>query len=65
MVTKIKSNNSLTCNVEEYFGLSTDIKPIEGVLNASIFYEMDTMNVWLFDRQNQLWLLQKDAIKNF
>lgn len=39
----------------QYFGLSTDTKPVEGVGNASVFYEMDTKKMWLFDAENAVW----------
>ncbi len=42
----------------DMFGLSTDTKPVEGVTNASTFYEMDTMRIWLFDAENRVWLAQ-------
>ena len=42
----------------EYYGLSTDKKPVERVNNASIFYEMDTQKVWLFDAKNNVWIEQ-------
>lgn len=36
----------------EFRGLSTDTKPIERVGNGSIFIEMDTGKVYMFDEQN-------------
>ena len=42
----------------EYYGKSTDEKPIEGAQNADIFYEMDTQKVYLFDEEAQVWLEQ-------
>ena len=46
------------CRRAEYYGKSSDTKPVEGVKNADIFYEMDTGNVFLFDEQNKKWLQQ-------
>ena len=46
-----------TCRRAEYYGLSTDTKPLD-VNNASIFYEMDTKKIYLFDEQNGVWLEQ-------
>lgn len=43
----------------EFYGLSTDTKPTEGVRNADVFYEMDTMDVYLFDADSQTWLPQQ------
>ena len=37
----------------EFRGLSTDEKPIERVGNGSIFIEIDTGKVFIFDEQNK------------
>lgn len=37
----------------EYRGLSTDEKPIKYVGNGSVFFEMDTLKLYMFDFQNQ------------
>lgn len=67
MFTKIvKINGDDFCCVDgkktsrraEYYGLSTDTKPVDGVKNADIFYEMDTKKVFMFDEQNKTWLEQ-------
>lgn len=42
---------------EQYFGLSTDTKP-EEAQNASVFYEMNTQKVFMFDEQNKEWIEQ-------
>ena len=42
----------------EYYGLSTDTKPTTGVENASVFYEMDTQKVFMFDEDSASWLEQ-------
>ena len=42
----------------EYYGLSSDIKPTDGIQNADVFYEMDTGALWMFDEQNSVWLEQ-------
>lgn len=39
------------------YGLSTDTKPLD-VPNASVFYEMDTKAVFLFDAEGARWLEQ-------
>lgn len=47
------------CSPREYIGLSTDAKPVDGCIpNASIFYEMDTKKLFMFDAQNKKWLEQ-------
>lgn len=40
----------------EYRGLSTDRKPIEDVNNGSIFLEMDTEKLFMFDGENKKWI---------
>lgn len=45
--------------MNNYFGLSTDEKPEDQhVPNASLFYEMDTGNLYMFDRENTTWIKQ-------
>lgn len=47
----------------EFFGLSKDEKPvgkINGikVANGSVFIEMDTKKIYMFDEENQVWIEQ-------
>jgi hypothetical protein len=42
----------------EYNGLSTDTKPIEGVRNGSKFVEIDTGKVYMFDEEGKTWIEQ-------
>lgn len=46
------------CGEKHYnmFGLSTDVKPIEGITNASTFTEMDTNKSFWLDAENKAWL---------
>ena len=44
--------------ITEYDGLSTDTKPTEKVRNGSIFVEMDTATIYMFDEENGEWLEQ-------
>ena len=37
----------------EFRGLSTDEKPVEKVGNGSVFIEIDTGKVFIFDEQNK------------
>lgn len=41
-------------------GLVTDIKPIDGIVNGSIFKELDPTNkslkVYIFDGENKQWV---------
>lgn len=41
-----------------YEGLLADTKPTGKGLNGSIFYEMDTGNVYMYDEQNDTWRIQ-------
>ena len=40
----------------EYRGLSTDVKPLEEAGNGSIFIEIDTGKVYIFDEENLIWI---------
>lgn len=46
------------CKRGELYGKSTDTKPVNGVNNSDIFYEMDTKKVFLFDKDASVWLEQ-------
>ena len=39
----------------EYHGLSTDTKPINNVVNGSVFFEMDTSKAFMFDADSKTW----------
>lgn len=41
-----------------YEGLSIDTKPSGTGLNGSIFYEIDTGDVYIYDETNSLWRKQ-------
>lgn len=47
--------------VHEYTGLSGDTKPVDdeakkvSVPNGSTFLEMDTSDVYIYDKQNKTW----------
>ena len=46
------------CKVTTCYGKSADIKPVDGMLNADVFYEMDTKKTYLFDEETKTWLEQ-------
>lgn len=51
MITTSYSNNPY------FVGLSTDEKPTnEYILNGSLFLEMDTAKVFIFDKENMQWI---------
>lgn len=62
MITKNKKQFGLykapSENPKEYRGKSTDVKPIEGVPNGSVFWEFDKGNVYAFDAETSTWILQ-------
>ena len=43
--------------INTYYGLSTDTKPLD-CPNASIFYEMDTGDVYMFNAASSVWIKQ-------
>ncbi len=66
MVTLNNYGNNANRNDSLFWGLSTDTKPVDNfaesgsnastpIENGSIFIEMDTKNVFVYDRQNKLW----------
>ena len=55
MITVTNPNRTLTW---EIYGKSSDAKPTEDVPNASVFYEMDTKKIFMFDEDSKTWLEQ-------
>ena len=41
---------------DDYAGLSTDTKPTTGVANGSVFIEMDTSKVYMFNAASGEWV---------
>lgn len=57
MITKTTKTGFLDCvavELEELYGLSTDTKPT-AVPNGSVFLEMDTKAVFIFDAEGAKW----------
>jgi hypothetical protein len=50
--------NGLRAIHSEYYCLSTDPKPYDGVENADVLYEMDTKKAYLYDADNGIWIEQ-------
>lgn len=47
----------------EFFGLAKDEKPVGCVnnvkiTNGSVFVEMDTKKIYMYDEENQVWIEQ-------
>lgn len=51
---EIMISNALDYGVIEYRGLSTDNKPTNAK-NGSVFVEMDTGKIFIFDEENAQW----------
>ncbi len=59
MVTINKLGGQVNTKETEFRGKSTDTKPIDNSIpNGSIFYEMDTQNVYIYDNEAGEWILQ-------
>lgn len=39
----------------EAAGLSTDTKPGEGIITGSVFIELDTSTLYIYDEENSTW----------
>lgn len=48
--------NSFNGKTYEFRGLSTDTKPTEEATNGSIFFEMDTCKVFMFNGDSKTWV---------
>ena len=57
MITIKSENHVYGMTPSELYGLSSDKKPTN-VNNASVFYEMDTQKVFMFDETNKQWIEQ-------
>lgn len=67
MISKIATINGTKYLVREdfsresmfdFYGTSGDTKPTQDIENASVFYEMDTQKVFMFDADSNAWLEQ-------
>ena len=56
MVTMNKVGSGAGRNIYELYGLSSDEKPTTDIGNGSLFLEMDTACVFIFDAENKVWL---------
>lgn len=61
MISIIESGNIIDTNLNPIgsavvaAGLSTDSKPTDGIANGSMFVEMDTGKIYLFDADGETW----------
>lgn len=63
MISFVKRGDAYNVQIMEIYGLSTDEKPMYdesgmAVPNASIFYEIDKGQVYMFSSQTKTWILQ-------
>ena len=42
----------------DFYGKSTDNKPVYNIRNGDIFYEFDTQKVYMFDEETKSWIEQ-------
>lgn len=61
MITAVRTGGTNEAGTWDFTGLSTDEKPTETfegskILNASTFFEMDTLKVSLYDESTDDWL---------
>lgn len=61
MVTLAKRGDSYNSQIMEFYGLSTDEKPLKDrtdmdIPNGSVFVEMDTLKVFFFDTERNSWI---------
>lgn len=57
MITVYRESGIADGNIGEleYRGLSTDEKPTENIVNGSVFIEIDTGKVYMYDLENEEW----------
>ncbi len=56
MITIYRKDGATSDKQEiEYRGLSTDEKPTENVSNGTVFVEIDTGKLYMYDLENQQW----------
>ena len=58
MITLYRASYQDIPRASSYDGSSLDTKPIENVENGAYFTEIDTGNVYRFDKENQTWYIQ-------
>lgn len=63
MISFVKRGNEYNIPIMEIYGLSTDEKPLYdesgmAIQNASIFYEIDKGEVYMFSSQTKTWIPQ-------
>ena len=55
-ISLITLENGKAVYMAELFGLSTDAKPTEGYVNGTVFLEVDTGKIYLFNETSSTWV---------
>ena len=45
-------------DIVEYMGKSTDTKPTDMIVTGSVFWEIDTGDLYLYDEEGNAWIKQ-------
>lgn len=53
MITFVREEN--IPSLKEFIGKSTDTKPTEAIPNGSMYLEMDTKKLYVFDAETKTW----------
>lgn len=56
MVTLDKIGGQSERRACEFVGLSTDTKPTGDIPNGSSFFEIDTLKIYFYDKENEDWI---------
>lgn len=48
-------NANSSNNIVTIYGASTEVKPVSGIHDGSIFIETDTQQIFMFDEKNTQW----------
>ena len=62
MISLVQADGEDEANLCCFFGKSTDDKskiPHKDLQNGSIFYEMDTSSLWIYDKDENIWIIQE------
>ena len=55
MITLVREGNIPNTPLKEFIGKSTDTKPAEVIPNGSMYLEMDTKKLYVFDAETKTW----------
>lgn len=60
MISVGKVGGQTVERITALYGLEQDVSnlPIDNIMNGSYFYAMDTHNLYMFDEENKIWIVQ-------